>query len=315
MSDQQHAPVEQLAAYAAGDLDATSALEVEAHVLLCADCRSDVAALQRVSGDLAAVPQVTMPADVAARIDAALERERGAATGATPAAPAASAGPVGDLLPMRRKRWSGSFAGLAAVAAGVALVAAISIPLGTRDRGADRAATEASGSAAGGTRRLESGLNYAADDPRGVLTRALSGQRVTAEFTEASPAPAGADPMAPAADNSAGAPRKSSGGEAAYQITAEVEREYTALRTDPGRLAACLNALAGDVPDSAKVPLLVDFARFDGRPALIAVFPTVTRGEVRGDRIDFWAVGPHCGITPGDDDVLHFARLRRPAEL
>lgn len=293
----QHATVEQLAAYAAGDLDATAALEVEAHVLLCADCRADVTAVQRIGADLAAVEQVTMPADVAARIDAALAAERSAA-----AAPAT--GPVGDVLPMTRKRSGPSFAGLAAVAAGVALVAAISVPLVTNDRGGSR--TTAAGDAP--TKRLASRLDYDSDSPRTALQLALSGRTGTPAAREAA---AGVAEKARDDVVQSGAPMADA---VAPPEALTLSGEVTQLQTDPARLAACLAALAVGVEPAPK-PLLVDFAQFEGRPALIVVYPTVVRGEVRPDRVDFWAVGPRCGITAGDDDVLHFARFGRPSGL
>ncbi|HVF04977.1 MAG TPA: zf-HC2 domain-containing protein [Frankiaceae bacterium] len=297
----QHATVEQLAAYAAGDLDATAALEVEAHVLLCDECRADVTALQRVGADLGAVEQVAMPADVAARIDAALAAERSGA-----AAPAT--GPAGDVLPMTRKRRGPSFAGLAAVAAGVALVAAISVPLVTGDRGGrGDGATMASEAP---TKRLASRLDYDANSPRTALQLALSGR--TGE-----PAAAALDTDIAADtrsrdDAKSSAPAAAEG--AAPPALMTTRGEVSELQADPARLAACVSALAAGL-DPAPKPLLVDFAQFEGRPALIVVFPTVVAGKVRPDRVDFWAVGPRCGITAGDDDVLHFARFGRPAGL
>ena len=314
----QHVPVERLAAYAAGDLDATAALEVEAHVLLCADCRGDVEAVQRVAADLAAVPTVVMPDDVAARVDAALAAEAeaaadtGADTGAGPQTPPTLGivpeGPVGDVLPMTRKRRP-SFAGIAAVAAGVALVAGIGLPLLTRT-GSPRTTADSGAQPEGGTvatRRLESGLDYDADAPHEALLRALSGTRDAAvEVYVSAPGTA--------ADQGSAAP-KSAGGTAAARMEA-MSAALNPLQTNPARLAACVTALAEAQPEGVgRVPLLVDFGTFEQRPALIVVFPTVRDGQVRPDRVDFWAVGPSCGVTPGDDDVLYFERFGRPPGL
>ena len=298
---EQHVAVDQLAAYAAGDLDASAALEVEAHVLLCADCRADVAAVQRGAGDLAALEQVTMPADVAARVDAALAAER--------AAPAAAGGPVGDVLPMARKKRGPSFAGLAAVAAGVALVAAISVPLVT---GRDEPSTTAGAALEQPTRRLASQLEYTAGDPRTALQQALGGRTGTpAALSGGAEGFASEDSAAPAAAEDRSTDERS---KASRDVALTLGSDIADLRNDPARLAACVAALAAGVEPPPK-PLVVDFAQFEGRPALIVVFPTVVKGQVRPDRVDFWAVGPRCGIAAGDDEVLHFARFGRPAGL
>lgn len=290
MTTEQHVPVEQLAAYAAGDLDAAAALEVETHVLLCADCRSDVEAVQRTTSALAALPPVPMPAEVAARIDAALEQAD------------RPTGPVGDVLPMlpAKKKRVPSFAGMAAVAAGLALVAAITVPFATRGGGgADQGAggTVAMESSARETKRLESGLNYTHAELSGTLRQALAGRAETAGVTMDDTLKSAPPAAAP------------SGIEARDGVA-------LALQADPGRLASCIAALAAaqETPEG-KVPLVVDFASFDGKPALVVVFPTETRGQVRRDRIDVWVVGPRCGITAGDDDVLDFGRFVRPTGL
>ena len=295
-----HVPVDSLAAYAAGDLDATAALEVEAHVLLCADCRADAEAIQRATGDLTALPPVTMPPDVAARIDAALAGE---------AAPAAT--PV--VVPMKAPRKRPSFAGIAAVAAGVALLGAISVPLinGTGGNNAPTAQDQAlREQAPATTRRLESGLNYTHDDLSATLLRAMRG--VTA---------GGAAPAQPASGTPAASP--AAGVASPLRTTADTAAEGTGgsqfslrrLETAPA-LDKCVDALAASQTlAAAKVPLLVDYARYQGRAALVVVFPTESGGRIRPDRVDVWVVGARCGITPGDDDVLDFARFPRPEGL
>ncbi len=72
----RHPDVETLDGYADGD---HSSLDVDRHVRECAACQDVVNALRRVRTDLAGLAQVTMPADVATRIQAALEAENSAA--------------------------------------------------------------------------------------------------------------------------------------------------------------------------------------------------------------------------------------------
>jgi hypothetical protein len=296
---EQHVPVDRLAAYAAGDLDATAALDVEAHVLLCADCRAEVDAVNRATAALASLGPVTMPADVAARIEAALAEEA--------AAPSA---PVGDVVPMLPKRRRPSFAGLAAVAAGLALVVAIGVPLVNR-AGEDPTATLADGAPESvETRRFESGLNYTNDDIPNVLQLALKGTTAdrNSAYSGGAPAPAYEASARPSAQATAQDTTAVSGGNAPLSLKM--------LESDAARLAACVAALAESQPSSlGRTPLLLDFARYEGREALVVVFPTVLKGELRADRVDVWVVGARCGITPGDDDVYTFTRIPRPQGL
>jgi hypothetical protein len=84
---------------------------------------------------------------------------------------------------------------------------------------------------------------------------------------------------------------------------------YAARLSDGAALSACVIALTDD-PDTAVIemptPLVVDIARFAGKPANVIVLPTA--GET--GQLDVYVVGPDCG--PADAKVLHFARVPRP---
>ena len=290
MNEQQHVPIEDLAAFAAGDLDAAASVTVEAHVLLCAECRSDVEAVKAATAALSDVPSPVMPAGVAARLDAALAAER-----------APSSGSAGTVLPMKRRR--PSFAGLSAVAAVVALAAAITIPLVTDgDTGKDSASPasmpEAARGPGSGTRRLASGLDYSRDTLAITLDRALAG--VTGER---------------AAQDSAGQPLGAAAPQATNTPTTTSQlftSKKWALSSDPGRLAACITELVSDQPPVARVPLVVDFGTFLGKPATVLVFPSYTSaGEARANRVDVYIVGNGCGAEPGGD-VQDFQRILTP---
>lgn len=69
-------------------------------------------------------------------------------------------------------------------------------------------------------------------------------------------------------------------------------------------LASCVAGLT-DVNDT-QPPLAVDYARFEGRPALAVVLPASNPAKV-----DVFFVGPSC--TQADADLVHFARVDRPA--
>lgn len=286
-----HVGVEDLAAYAAGDLDATAAVAVEAHLVLCDDCRADVEAVNAATGALAALPAVPMPADVAARVDAAV-----ADAAATPVAPPAT------ILPMRRRR--PTWAGIGAVAAGAALIGAVAVPLlrgGSGEKAAPIAADSARGSRPVVTKRLASNLDYSHTNLVATLNTALAGTTAPPPAAKGVDAPEAASQM------------PTSAGPLTYRGNASPPA-LTALRTDPGRLAACVTALVADLPPVGRVLLFVDFARFSGKDAAVLGFPTVVRGSANDATVDVWVVGPGCGSTPGGD-VLDFARIDRPASL
>ena len=76
------------------------------------------------------------------------------------------------------------------------------------------------------------------------------------------------------------------------------------LRTADG-LAACLAALLP--PDDTSVrPLAVDYAAYQGQPALVVLLPADDAPE----KVDVFVVGAGC--TVGDDQTLFFTRLDRP---
>jgi hypothetical protein len=294
MNAQQHVPVEDLAAYAAGDLDATAAVAVETHLVLCAECRADVDAVNNATAALAALDHPAMPADVAARVDAALA--------------AAAIAPGGDVLPLvPKKRRGPSIAGLSAVAAGIALVAAITIPLVSRPH-ADKANTAlGKGATTTTTRRLDSGLDYTHTTIAATLREALAGVTPVAAGVGADAPGASLSPERGPVANPA---PSGSGTEA--ELDARVEFGEKSIQTDAGRLAACVTSLATGLPAEAATPVVVDFGQYSGQPAVVVAFPSVIEGAVRTDKIDVYVVGPQCGLVPGDDHVLDFGRIPRP---
>lgn len=145
-----HPDVDELADLAEGLLGPARTTEVESHVADCADCASTIAAVRSVPALLADLPVPPLPANVAARIEAALAaqvRERtgqsvGSAspageTGSRPPNPAPESMPpqeatVSDLSSIRERkggappRWRRlvlAAASVAVVVGGAALVA------------------------------------------------------------------------------------------------------------------------------------------------------------------------------------------------
>jgi anti-sigma factor RsiW len=286
----EHVPIEDLAAYAAGDLDAAAAVAVEAHVLLCEDCRADVEGLKITATALAAVPRVTMPADVARRVDESYAGDRRA--------------PLGDVVPMAPRRRRPSLSAIAAVAAGLFLVGAVGVSL--RPHHDKKADTSAVGpEAAPVTRRLSSGLAYSPDALGPTLNRALSS---TVQQTDSKAGGVSAPPAAPSAT-------------AVYlgeQRDTALAPALRPLETDAGRLAACIAELREGYPEAARAVLLVDYGTFAGpagtAPAMVIAFPALTKGAIDPAKVDVYVAGAGCGVKAGGD-FLYFRRIARPSGL
>ncbi len=273
-----HLPVEELAAYAAGELDAVAAVPVEAHVVLCAECRADVAALRRTAAALADVAPVTMPADVAARLDAAVAAERAA----VPVAP------LGTVLPMRRRS---PYAAVVASAAALALI--VVAGLGVLRSQGERKDSGLAGAGAGGRGRqvLTSGFEYTRANLAGTVPVFLRGGTPEELALTSDSARNSADVGAPTSDRA---------------LVPKLEAADPLARLQGAGLEECLTALRADGP--AVAPLLLDYARWHGEPALVVVFPRVVGSSPAPDQVDVFVVGPACGAD--DAIVLDFQRLR-----
>ncbi len=280
MSEQStdgHPAVDTLADLGAGLLDERTSDGLRTHVDGCARCAEVEDRLAVVRAQLAALPPVPMPPTVAARIDTALRRaapSKAAASGATRGRPAAS----GTVLPLPdRHRRPGRFTMPAgAVAAGVALLLAGAVGFGALRSGetnhtssatAGRKAAGAPGAIAP-AHPVASGRNYSA-------TTLVTGVRALVTTSAA------ADSRGRAADGS------SSPGLTSLPADAALGR----LR-QPAALQACVTELAGQ---PGVRPLAVDYARFQGAPAVIIVLPDRDPAKVQA-----WVVGPNCAASQAD---------------
>lgn len=122
---------ELLADLHAGVLDEEAAEQLRDRVAEDAEAERVLAALDATSADLANVPPIPIPDDVAARIDTALQQEvrtwsDAQPTPATPSHDARDSGTVVDLAPRRRRRWA--WGGAGALAAAAAVVGVVVIP-------------------------------------------------------------------------------------------------------------------------------------------------------------------------------------------
>ena len=270
------------------------------HVESCPACRSALrdltAADELVRAALATVPRPALPAAVAARLAATareLARDQlpaatAAAATAAPAAPAATAATatVTDLAATRARR-EGRAARWMGVAAGVALVAVAGIGgagLLLRDSGGN--STSSAGDAAGGSTALSAPAPTSGDVPPGLpgaaaMTAPAPAVASGTDYTQATLASAATS--AAARTDAGSADRSAASGPATEAAPAD---PLSDLR-EPGRLAECLQATTGQPRPEVR---LLDYAQFEGAPALVILLGT---GEV-------YAVGPQCSAQTPD---------------
>ena len=261
-------------------------------------------ALDAVAADLSLVPAPAMPDDVAGRLDAAL---RGAAGSHTRPAGAAAHGPVRQRGPAgragadqraaadghtrpaarsRRRRLATRWAtGLAAAAAVVAVASVgignLGLPGGGDDGGAGLAADEAGDAQAPQPALLASGTDYRRSSLPAVAPTA-------AELWADPEAERGAAPnLAGEPDAAPGAPRP--------DPAAGLDPALRGIWSHPGPCLAAIDDLYA--PDPVAVES-VDFAAFEGAPALVAWIDTAGGREVV-------VAGPDCGSPGAGADVRH----------
>lgn len=286
-TDQPHAPgvhpdLDHLADLQEGLLPPSPAAAIADHLDECAACRADFEALGQIPSRLAGAAEVgAFPEELAGRLDQTLaEQPRGASLTITPLAAA------------RRNRLTRDNRVLQMAAAAVLVLAATAIGVSAYQGGRSQG-TAADSAAAGGSPRefsngsvsvLSTGTDYNQDTVLAAVPRLL-----TADAPKAVAAnPGASDGPTRASDQAAsGASRLS----------------------DAGALAACVSALADDVDTpviETATPLVVDIAKFDGKPATVIVLAAPDRA----DRLDVFVVGPSC--APADAALLHYARVPRP---
>lgn len=296
--DGGHPDLETLAELQEGLLERADERRVRRHLASCGECTDALAGLDATRGLLAALPPVTMPDDVAARLDEALaDAGPAAVSGAATVVPASTA---------KRSRWwsSGTFAGTAAAAAVVLLVAGvIAGALHSSNRGSNTS-TSAAGSAESATvgpktfSATASGRNYTAATLASSLPALLGKPAATGS-------PSGVTGLSRAA--APGGTATGSGGAPAGD-SAAAPAPTTAFKTltEPQKLLDCVAALTGQ-PAGSVTPLAADLASFQGKPAAVIVLPSPNRPAL----VDVWVVGPGC--SPADQQFIYFLRAARPS--
>jgi len=264
------------------DLDALADLLVGAgtagqadHLRSCPTCTQHLADLDLaqapVTEALSALPAPEVPAALAARLAAAATAPRAAASVV-----------VLPLTPHRHR-----LAAAAGIAAAVVLVSGVAL-LAQAHRGAAPTSALSAARPAPPVRRVATGTAYRAATFAAQLAPLLSRPAVADSTRTATGSTPGAQAAPPA-----GAGRPAGRG---------VSPELAALQGTPA-LAACLSSLTP--ANEPGLPLVVDYASYAGRPALIVALPSTRPGKV-----DVFVVGPRCAAA--DPDVRYFTRLARP---
>jgi hypothetical protein len=262
-----------LADYADGLLDADRAAEVERLVATepawARTLTALTAAQPEVRSALAGLAAPPVPDDVVARLEAALSAAAGGAD-------------VVDLSQRRRdrrRRWSRAAAATAAVAAGVAVcIGGLTTAQNNTRSGTSSSAGSADQKAAapmiGGPALLSSGRNYTPDT-------------LSSLAAESAAAPGPAMNQAPSsARYAAGALASAPDG---------LDR-----LTDRTELQTCLGLIANA---QQRTPTLVDYARYQDRPALVVILSGAGGREIV-------VVGSNCGLPGSGTDQIYAAPAR-----
>lgn len=256
--------LDQLADYAAGLLGDAEQATVDAALARDDTAAHLYAALPHaddlVRGELRALPAVTMPADIAARIDAALAAED------RPADEQVAA----TVIPLRRRRW---LTASGAVAAGVAVLAGAAFGIGQLTRSSSSSSsTAASGSA---PRTFDSRGNQPKTESGAESTPSLASSLVATgvDYRKASLASQVTALVTNKAD------RPYTGGTRGFGVPSGL----TQLAGSLGRIEDCLRLLG------IASPRRVDLAKYEGTPSVIVV------SNADPGQLMVTVAGPDCG--------------------
>lgn len=316
----RHIRADKLASYQAGDLGTRESARVRAHLDGCARCAAAADDLAAVSTVLASVPAPPMPADVTARIEAALAAEAAsrAASPAVPAsrgpAPAASGGDTATgRAPARSiKRWPGGWLRSpvtlrVATGAAVAVVvlgggfAAIRLAGSPGSSGPSATSGSTAGGAAAGASKSRNqaapalapapSLSYSADGRAKPFTVVSSpGDLGPGNLVrEVSGLLLGSESQP--ASSASPAPSTAPSGQRSAPGSRAAEGRISGI---PGFAPATLEACVTRVADGGEVRL-VETSRYQGRKALVIVVAPAGGGPSR-----IWVVGTGCSATASD---------------
>lgn len=276
--DAGHVDLSTLAEVEEGTAGTQVEVAARTHLEGCQTCRDRLSRLRTTRALLTTLPAEAMPDDVRDRVDAALART--------------AAEQPRTVVPLARRSrpWnSPAVAGGAAAAAVVVLVAALVAgnvihrkhSTSSSSLGTNAPTSAAAGNKAGGTLEWATGTNYTPATMATLVPRLLTG----------TPGPIYSQNQ-PAATPT---PETTTSARATNGFTADQ------LRASPQAVLACGAVLGGGI---ATTPVAVDFARFEGKPAVIFALPAIGHPAL----LDVWVVRSTCSASSLD---LYFQRVPR----
>lgn len=252
-----HLDYDTLAELAEGLLPDSRAASADAHLADCAECRDRSAEIANVTRLLADAPMPPMPAALASRIDEALAAEA-----------AANGNGVVSLESRRGRRRMRilSAAAAAVIVVGGGALVGHALMNGPVSSESGTAQSQPFQDRSGSATARHPGPNTLKESRSGGAAAAAPGSHLTLR--------SGTDYTAARLDE-----------QVSGQLTKGDSRTTEELA--PAQLTNCLRAVT-----QGKSPLLVDVAKYEGRPATVIVLPG-------GDstRLDVWIVGPTCSTS------------------
>ncbi len=278
--DDVHPSTDRLADLAADLLEPADATAARAHLPTCTTCRATYDVLVGLPELLAGSPAPPMPAEVTARVVAAIEREQIARAGAADDArstAAAGSRPAWNAF----RRGLGARLGAGLLGAAAVLGGGYVVVTSVLDSGSDEPTAATSGSDA---ESLDTGAGGADEGPALTAADTAYGEATLDEDV--------AQLLA--------VPESSGDGDG--DMPATVLGPNGEVGDMVARAPVCVAATQRRA-DTAADPLAVDVGTYDGVPAVVVVLPEVTGRSGSADEVDVWVLGATClEAGPGQVD-------------
>lgn len=265
MTDARHVGGDTLAEYAEGLLEQQAGAAVADHLRQCARCTDRLMEITNVSAILAAQRPVSMPPEVAGRIDAALAE----------AARTGGRGAEGDSPPDAVSHARGGFRARRRLLAPLAAAVIVLLALGGVFGGKQLFTSHGDGA----------GRSASAPGRGTPLSTSHAKPRLLHSGTDYRP------------DNLASRVRTlASGSTGGVQPNMRPEASSTAPTSPSARQAGCIARISRKAGHPS--PAVVDVARYRGRPATVLVYRNAAHGT-----LDVWVVSRQC--SSATDGVLN----------
>lgn len=288
----RHATTDELADLAEGTLRRRKAAKISAHVTICVQCTSVSGQLASVSGLLASVQFAPMPEQYSVRIEAAIAVESAHRVALEPATEADRRDlPVkGRSRPQREHGWhilglSRTASRLVSAAGALVLIGVGSYEIASNVGSTANAPSSTSGASAAlpnaGKVTFGPNVSYHQNGEKSIRTVSTEMNFIPSKLGKQA-----VSALATARLNGA-----IPGGSApAVQPTPSANHVSHAVkqtRTSDPQLSGCVDRIA-----AGKAVLLVEFAKFEGKPATIVITAAAQRGSG-----EVWVVGPTCSAS------------------